>query len=197
MAQIKGQTFPDDLFLVRDENDKINWYRLDPMKHPGPNNQPIPLEDLLFDFFGEGNTLNPVLIRIQGVKYIRGEDFSISLPGAIRKGIEDKHFEDLEGSYVDIIEARNQNNLDFPINGVILSAKGEVLGIRNYNFKGQCADGIKTHRIVVVKGALALFTEKEKPADTEPESEKPAAEPDNTPKSTEEINIPNLDPDFE
>lgn len=182
MQQLKGVTYPDDMYLVKDEDNKVKWFRKDPMKHPGRDNPEVNLIDEIFEYFGDGDILNPLRIRIQGIHIQRGEPFDISLPGLIRKGKVDRHIEDLEGNHIDILASIVQKATDFPINGVLLSRDGEIIATRTYSLQGDCSDGVRSHRLVAVQGTIDLSLKSSRQGKTD------------TPDTTDNPETPNDEP---
>lgn len=158
MSKIKGKNYPNDLFLTVDRNGLHHFYRKDPMKVENREDYEVSLAHEIMDFIGSGDITNPVLLHISCAKIHRSEEFNISLPGAIRRGEEDKHFEDLTGSVIDILEVRNSSP-EFPLSGVVFNRKGDIVANRRYSLRGECEDGQENHSIVAVAGPAVFDVE--------------------------------------
>lgn len=152
LQRVQGRRSPQNYFLTRDENGKTHWFLGDPMKTPKGRN--VEIEDIASEVFtlaGIGDVANPILVSFIAGKINRCLPFNIHFPSDIRAGRVNMHFEDLEGSVIEIPNSRN-SNIDFPFNAIVLGSNGAIIETRTYAFSGDCSDGVESHRIVAVKG---------------------------------------------
>ncbi len=150
----KGKVYPKDLYLVSDANHEYHFYLSDPMKTRDRAGAEVNIGELISDFIGgDGTVANPIVVALNCAAIQRCEPFAISQPGAIRTGQLKKHFEDMEGRIVDILETKNSDP-DFPFNGVLLSRNGAMLGVATYSVLGECKDGIEDHALVCMDGLI-------------------------------------------
>lgn len=155
MPRIKGTNYPKDVFLVRDKNDVFHWYTKDPMKAENREEHEISVENEIMNLVGKGTVENPVVVHISCARINRSEAFNMAQPSEVRRGNGNRHFEDLTGAVIDILEVRNSNP-DFPLSGVVFNKKGDIVDNRRYSIQGLCEDGDEDHTIVIVNGP-ALF----------------------------------------
>lgn len=149
---LKGKVYPKQLFLTRDKNGGYHWYDKDPMRIPNREDEELmSIEEIITNFVGTGDVTNPVGVYINCCKIVRSEAFNISQPANIRQGIENKHFEDLEGSVVDVLAVRNSDP-EYPLNGVVFDRRGNVVENRTYNLAGFCKDGNEDHSLIAING---------------------------------------------
>lgn len=153
MPKVKGKLYPDNIYMAVDSDHVCHFYRKDPMHTSNREADEVNIGDLLIDFCGEPSIINPVVFALNVAVLDRGEPFAISQPGAVRSGQLKKHFEDLEGHVVDILETKNGDR-DFPFNGVLLTRQGTMVGNATYSVTGECKDGIENHRLVCVNGVF-------------------------------------------
>lgn len=157
MAKIQPKNYPHNFFLAKDGEGKVRCFLDDPMKNGSMENETDLIREILAAVTkDEGvdasvSLANPVIIRFQYAHIVRSRPFSPEWVEAIRRGDEKKHFQDLTGATVDIIGTMNRS--DYPYNGAVLSADGEVECIRTYNAKGECSDGEAGHTIAVMDDA--------------------------------------------
>lgn len=153
MPTVEGKIFPGELFLVRGRDGKGHCYSQDPMKVKDRESVEVDLAEALFNFYGESDPVNPMVLHVSGVVFNRGEAFNISMPAKVRSGSYDGHFEDMEGNIVEVLPMRGSDPL-FPVNGIVLNKEGVLVAQRHFNGTGQCEDGDEYHRLIVVNGAL-------------------------------------------
>ena len=150
MAKITGKSFTYDPFLIRDKNGFIHWYRKDPMKAENREETEISIEEEIMSLVGTGTIANPVMVHITCARVNRSEAFNISQPAEVRRS-GSRHFEDLTGTVIDILEVRNSSP-QFPLSGVVFNSRGDIIGNRRYSEQGVCEDGVEDHAIVIVNG---------------------------------------------
>lgn len=166
MASLKGKTYPVNLYIVRDSDGVIHWYDFDPhklKKEDRANHEVQSVGDSIIEFCsGAADTINPVVVNIACAHIVRGETFNPSQPAVVRRqgGNNPKHFEDLSGAVVDVLEYQNQSP-SFPFSGVVLDRYGNVIATRRFASDGKCEDGEADHTLVLMAG-LPIF-EKEIP----------------------------------
>ena len=152
MPKVKGQNYPTNLYLTRGRDGKFHWYDRDPKTLENRTNSEIAsLEANIMGLVGNGDDMNPVIVQLVCAHIIRSEAFNISQPAEVRRGGNVKHFEDLDGAVVDVLEFRNSNPA-FPFSGVVFDDRGDVVGNRKYAPDGKCEDGVDGHTIVLIAG---------------------------------------------
>ncbi len=166
----KGNLYPHTIYMVNDDNHVSHFYESDPMRTEDRESAEINIGEVISDFVGEGSVMNPVLVALNCAKLERSEPFAVSQPGAVRCGTLKKHFEDMAGHIVDVLDTRN-DDANFPFNGVLLTREGKMVGTATYSLKGECSDGVESHNLVLVEG---VFPEKK----DEQEGEKKDAKKD-------------------
>lgn len=150
---MKGKTYPQDFYLVRDKDGNSHFYSADPMNNQNRMQNEVNLADVLFGFFGPADVVNPLIIRVAGIIHERGQRFDISAPGKIRCGEMAKHLEDMDGNIVEILQMRSPN-VSFPLNGIVMGRDGKMFDQRLYDGTGACSDGNEYHRLVIMDGVL-------------------------------------------
>lgn len=151
MAVIEATTYPQNIFLVEDDNARVHCYHKDPMKSDAADREEIDLLDEIMAFYGRGNAVNPVIIQIRGARIERAGAFSLNFLEDFRLGRVTDHLEDMEGHVVEILTVRNRDT-GYPLNGVILDRNGSMIEKRTFSSSGLCSDGDENHRLVTVKG---------------------------------------------
>ena len=151
MAVIEATTFPQNIFVVEDDDARIHCYRKDPMKTDASDREEVDLLDEIMAFYGRGNAVNPVIIQIRGARIERAGAFSLNFLEDFRLGRVTDHLEDMEGHVVEILTVRNRDT-GYPLNGVILDRFGSMIEKRTFSSSGLCSDGDENHRLVTVKG---------------------------------------------
>lgn len=150
----KAIGYPEDIYLIADEQGNGQFYHNDPIKKENRKNGQFDLAQEIFEFMdGPSDIINPIKIRFMVYRIHRGDSFDGSIPERIRRGELDAHIEDQEGNIIEIT-GRLSNNKDFPLNAVVYDEDGVIKETRKYSANGECSDGNKNHRVVVMKGAL-------------------------------------------
>lgn len=157
---MKGTVLPKDYFLVRTRDGEYHWYSEDPLKSDNREEAEVSIEDVITQAVGWGDVDNPVMVHLNCAKIDRSVPFNIGLLAGVRKGSEDKHFEDMSGRVIDVLEAQNPDR-EFPLTGVVLGSAGEFIDARQYSFKGLCKDGDEAHRLIAVVGPARFILPKE------------------------------------
>lgn len=149
MPKAAAKTYPHDLFLTKDAEGRVHWFLGDPKKNSSIENE-TDIAESIFAFVGQGDILNPVMVRFQCAHIERCWPFEPKWPEMIRR-FGKRHIEDRAGAFVEIIDATNKT--DFPFNGAVLADDGTVACVRTYNEHGDCSDGIAEHGILVMANA--------------------------------------------
>ncbi len=143
-----------DLYVIADANGKAQWYHKDPLKINNRNNAQFDLGELIFDQMdGPGDLVNPIMVRLMLYRKRRGDGFSPDLLEKMRRKEVDAHLEDMEGNVVEMTQRLSVNAV-YPLNAVIYNADGSIKETRAYSTSGFCADGVDSHRVVVIKGQV-------------------------------------------
>lgn len=148
---IKGKILPQDYFLTRDSQGEYHWYGEDPLKSKDRAAVEVSIEDIISNTVGWGTIANPVMVRLNCAKVDRSVEFNVGLLARIRKGEEDRHFEDMAGNVIDVLEVQNSDK-EFPLTGVVFNSLGDVVETRKYSYKGDCKDGDETHHLMAMNG---------------------------------------------
>ena len=151
---MKGKTYPGALFLVRGKDGKGHFFTGDPAKPENRGSSEVDVAEELFRFYGDADIAAPLKLRVAGLISERGDRFDIAAPGRIRSGETAKHFEDIEGNIVEVLEMSSPDSR-FPVNGVVVDRKGKLIAQRLYDGEGVCNDGDECHRLIVVDGRVA------------------------------------------
>lgn len=154
---MKGTVLPKDYFLVRGRDGEYHWYSEDPLKAADRDSVEVSIEDVITQAVGWGDVDNPVMVHLNCAKIDRSVPFHVGLLAGIRKGSEDKHFEDMSGHVIDVLEAQNPDK-EFPLTGVVLGSAGEFIEARQYSFKGLCKDGEESHRLIAIVGPARFIS---------------------------------------
>ncbi len=149
--QAQGTVLPNDYFLTRDKNGNYHWFKKDPLRCKDKDNE-IRIEDEIGEVVGRGDIGNPVLVRLNCAKINRSISFNIGLLSSIRRGREAKHFEDMDGNVIDVLEVQNSDN-KYPLTGAVFNSQGDVIQVRKYSFEGVCSDGVEAHHLMAINGA--------------------------------------------
>lgn len=145
----KGTVYPKDFYVIVDDRNGIRFYDEDPFRLENAEDKDIDFGQKLFEEYGIGDVRNPLVIRVLGTVIHRAEDFnSMKMMKALGHNSH-IHIEDAEGNTVEVLP--QQNTSDYPINGVLMSPSGDVLAHRKYSNDGECEDGRRSHRLVIVK----------------------------------------------
>lgn len=147
----QGKVLPNDYFLIRDKKGMYHWYKKDPLRCKDKENE-VSIEEEIREVVGDGSVGNPVLVRLNCAKVNRSENFNIGLLASIRRGYEAKHFEDMNGNVIDVLEIHN-SDARFPLTGAVFNENGDVLEVRKYSFEGVCSDGVEEHHLMAVNGS--------------------------------------------
>ena len=174
--QAKGIVLPVDYFLVKDDHGIYHWYKKDPHKDKNRRENEISIEAAISEAVGVGNIENPVMVHLKAIRVDRSAPFTVALLEQIRKGGEERHFEDRDGHVVEIIEAQN-NDPAFPLNAVVLNEYGDMIKLRQYSFKGECKDGYPEHQLLVFNG-LAEFAVRTEENPEEKDGNTPEGKPE-------------------
>lgn len=153
MAKLKAKTYPDGIYLAKGKDGKGHFYATDPLQIRDTEGQELDLAELLFDFFGPADVVNPIVFKVAGAVNERGRKFEISAPAKIRTGEMAAHFEDLEGNVVEVSAMRGPDE-SHPVNGIVLTRDGKLVAQRFFDVEGTCQDGKPLHRLVIVDGHL-------------------------------------------
>jgi len=157
----KGIVLPKDYFLTRDKNGVYHWYEEDPLKSKDRQKAEVDIASVISETVGYGNIANPVMVHLLCARIDRSVEFNISLLTALRKGTENKHFEDMLGNIVEVLEFQNSDP-EYPLNGIVLDSRGDMVEMRCYSGRGECRDGVEDHRLLAIKGP-ASFAAAEQP----------------------------------
>lgn len=152
---MKGTVLPKDYFLTRDKNGEYHWFEEDPLKSKDRKAAEVNIASVISDTVGWGDIANPVIVHINCAKIDRSVEFNIGLLASVRKGEQDKHFEDLAGNVIDVLDVQNSDKA-YPLSGAVFNAYGDVVAVRKYSFKGECSDGAEEHHLIAING-LANF----------------------------------------
>lgn len=153
---MKGETYPNDFYLIQNEDGTMHWFLEDPyrMTEPERHEKEVHLEKLLVRRYGTPSLHNPLRVRLSCAMYMRAEKFTALHLTRIRSGRYGRHIEDAEGSYVQIEDTQDETNTRFPFIGFIVDLEGTVLaGRRNYSLDGECEDRDPRHRLLVVRNS--------------------------------------------
>lgn len=154
---IKGIVLPNDYFLTRDNDGRYHWWSKDPLRAKNKAEIEVQIESIITEVVGFGDIANPVLVHLNCAKVDRSVAFQSGLLANIRRGSEAKHFEDLSGSVIDVLEIQNSDR-DFPLTGAVFNEKGDVVSVRKYSFKGDCSDGVEEHKLIAMDGVATFET---------------------------------------
>lgn len=155
MSTIRGIVLPNDYFLVKDKDGYYHWFAKDPLRNKDKKAIEVNIEDAIAQAVGVGTVANPVIVHLNCAKVDRSVSFNIGLLSSVRRGDEAKHFEDMEGNIVDVLEIQNSDTA-FPLSGAVFNEKGDVIEIRKYSFKGACSDGVDEHHLMAINGMAEL-----------------------------------------
>lgn len=167
---MRGIVLPNDFFLVRDKDGLYHWYSEDPLKSKNRDAAEIAIESVISEAVGWGDVANPVVVRINCAKIDRSVAFNVGLLASVRKGVENKHFEDMSGNIIDILDVQNTDR-DFPLSAAVYNCYGDAVELRKYSFNGECKDGREEHHLLAINGP-AVF----KPLEQEDAPEQEAEE---------------------
>lgn len=149
---LKGCVYPTNFFMIETPEGEYKWYDVDPfaLSVEERQNHEIDLDKVLIDAFGHCSIGNPMVIRIKGGVLDRCQPFDVSMPIRVRCKQVDRHFEDGDGCYVDVLEKRS-GDAEFPFNGVVFGSDGEIVATRKYSVRGICSDGKEEHSLFAVR----------------------------------------------
>lgn len=172
---LKGTIYPSNFFMIETPEGEYKWFDADPfaLSAEERGKHEINLDKTLIDAFGHCSMGNPMVILIKGGVLDRCAPFDVTMPMKVRCGQIDRHFEDGDGCYVDILERRN-GDPEYPFNGVVLDGNGDIVTTRKYSVRGICADGHEEHSIFVVRNERQEVSE-EKDGDETSNKAKPKA----------------------
>lgn len=150
--KFETQLIDTEFFIAQDESGNLHCYDRDPLRTPDREGARIDLLKAIVDQFGKPDIANPIVIKVKGARLDRCKPFDAGMPERIRGGLA-AHFEDFEGTCMEIV-GRRWANKDFPLTALIIREDGLTDGYRLYSNKGECEDGVASHRLVVVDGAI-------------------------------------------
>lgn len=150
-----GTAYPGNLYLVESADGGYEWYDCDPRGAEGRDRHRIEsIESFITGWFGDSDLGNPIMVRLECEALDRCTPFDAAMPHRVRCGELAKHFEDLEGSVIEVTE-QTGDDPDWPFVGAVLK-DGTVLETRTYSLRGACSDGDEGHRLVAVDGILEI-----------------------------------------
>ncbi len=151
---MQGTILPNDYFLIRDSKDGMfHWYKGDPFRCQDRTKLEVGIEEVITSYIGTGTIANPVVVCLNCALLDRSVKFDVRLLSGIRNGSEEKHFEDMNGNVIDVLEVKN-SDAQYPLSGAVFNNDGDVIEIRKYSFEGVCSDGKEEHCLVAVNGRL-------------------------------------------
>ena len=151
---MQGTILPNDYFLIRDtKNGTYHWYKGDPFRCDDRRELEVSIEEVITSFIGIGTIANPVVVCLNCALIDRSVNFDVRLLAGIRNGSEEKHFEDMNGNVIDVLEVKN-SDAQYPLSGAVFNKDGDVIEIRKYSFQGECSDGKEDHHLMAVNGRL-------------------------------------------
>ena len=167
---LKGTVHPSNFFMIETPEGECKWYDGDPfaMSAAERQNHEVDIDKALIDAFGHCSIGNPMVLRIKAGVLDRCRPFDVTMPMKVRCKQVDRHFEDGNGCCVDVLERRN-GDLEYPFNGVVFDADGEIVATRKYSARGLCSDGKEEHCLFVVRNARQEVHEEEDKEDNKEE----------------------------
>lgn len=168
--QTAAFTYPSDLFIVRDDEGKLRYYSEDPFRNPNPRAAEIKdIGEYLVTFFQDSDidACNPLQIRLKGVHHRRADKFDIMKLSKVIQRTIPYSLADGCGNSVRIkeigAEVQTEESREYPYVGELVDNKGRVLATRRYDENGNCSDGRRSHRLVMMIESPAAYSE---PAET-------------------------------
>ena len=163
MKESNRKPYPNDVYIVYDDEYKAHLYLKDPLKIKSENAPSYSFDELVLEHMDNkpSTKLQPYIIRFMIYKVVRGETLDASTIEKIRRKEVNAHLEDLDGSLVELATRHNPDPVYF-LSAIVYNGDGSILETRKYAPTGECSDKQDIHRLVI-KGGLLEFEREEEP----------------------------------